>query len=124
MLFENNDSDARDHCACERTFLSWLRLAIYLAIVAIAIVISFHLKHRPTKLERKLALPLGLVFWFLGLLCLGVGFANYIKTVTRYSRRQALVQTGWKTQIIISIVAVAIVGSCVLFLATNSQQAR
>ena len=117
LLFENNDSDARDHCACERSmsechksqgdaadeiraiaFLSWLRLAIYLAIVSIAIVISFHLNHQPTKLERRMALPLGLLFWVLALSCLVVGFANYVKTVTRYGRRQAMVQTGWKTQ--------------------------
>ena len=81
-------------------FLSWLRLAIYMAIVSIAIVISFHLNHQPTPLERKMALPLGLLFWFLALLCLVVGFSNYVKTVTRYGRRQALVQTGWKTQIV------------------------
>lgn len=48
LLFENNASDARDHCANERTFLSWLRLSIYMAIVSVAIIISFHLKHQPT----------------------------------------------------------------------------
>src|SRR4051812_18286857 len=31
LLFENSTSDARDHCANERTFLSWLRLSMYLA---------------------------------------------------------------------------------------------
>jgi hypothetical protein len=29
---------------------------------------------------------------------LAVGFGNYVKTVTKYSRRMALVQSGWKTQ--------------------------
>lgn len=71
-----------------------------MAVVSIAIVTSFHLKHQPTAIERKMALPLGIIFWFLGLTCVVVGFANYVKTVTRYSRRQALVQTGWKTQIV------------------------
>jgi len=81
-------------------FLSWLRLATYMAIVAVAILISFHLKHSPTELERKVALPFGLIFWLLAIACLGSGLNNYIKTVTRYSRRQALVQSGWGTQLV------------------------
>ncbi|TIA57954.1 hypothetical protein D6C83_03707 [Aureobasidium pullulans] len=63
LLFDNVDSDARDHCANERSrsmslarmmitksflihdcslaFLSWLRLAIYMAVVSVAILISW-----------------------------------------------------------------------------------
>lgn len=81
-------------------FLSWLRLATYMAVVAIAILISFHLKHQPTELERKVALPFGIIFWLLALACLVSGLHNYIKTVNRYSRRQALVQTGVGTQVV------------------------
>ena len=71
-----------------------------MAIVAIAILISFHLKHDATALEKRVALPFGLVFWLLALACLGSGVGNYVKTVSRYSRRQALVQTGWGTQVV------------------------
>ena len=69
-----------------------------MAVVSVAIVISFHLKSQPSPLERRIALPLGLIFWLLALVCLCLGLANYVSTVTRYSRRQALVQSGWKTQ--------------------------
>jgi len=100
LLFDNITSDARDHCANERTFLSWLRLSTYMAIVSVAIVISFHLKNQPTKLELRLALPFGIIFWVLSLACLAAGFANYIKTVMRYSKRSALVQSGWKTEVV------------------------
>lgn len=100
LIFPNENSDARDHCANERTFLSWLRLAIYLAVVSVAIVISFHLKQQPSATELKLAIPLGVVFWVLSLACLASGMANYVRTVTRYSRRAALVQSGWKTQLV------------------------
>lgn len=168
LLFDNNDSDARDHCANERSmtslffgkktvrnlgvwlcanmtypaFLSWLRLSIYMAIVSVAIVISFHLKNQPTAIERRIAFPLGLIFWLLALVCLASGLANYIRTVARYSRRQALVQSGWKTEIVrnrprswsrslplmlqqvFTIVASSIVAACVLFLSTNSVQRR
>lgn len=71
-----------------------------MSIVAVAIVISFHLKNQPTELELRMALPLGLVFWTLALACLVLGFGNYIKTVGKYSRRAAIVQTGWKTQVV------------------------
>lgn len=79
-------------------FLSYLRLSIYMAVVSIAIVISFHLKSEPSRLELRMAKPLGVIFWLLSLSCLALGFGNYIKTVNKYSRRAAIVQTGWKTQ--------------------------
>lgn len=100
LLFPNNSSDARDHCANERTFLSWLRLSIYMSIVSVAIIVSFHLKSQPTTVEKRIAVPVGMVFWVLSMACMASGFANYVKTVTKYSRKQALVQTGWKTQIV------------------------
>lgn len=71
-----------------------------MSIVSIAIIISFHLKNQPTQLELRMALPLGVAFWALGVACLGLGFGNYVKTVRKYSRRMALVQTGWKTQVV------------------------
>jgi len=71
-----------------------------MAVVSVAILISFHLKNQPSPLERKIALPFGIIFWFLSLACLASGTANYIKTVEKYSKRQALVQTGWKTQLV------------------------
>ena len=107
LLFPNESSDARDHCANERTFLSWLRLSVYMAVVSVAIVISFHLKSQPTSVERRIAVPFGLLFWLLSLACLASGFANYIKTVTKYSRRQALVQSGWKTQVVSTLRPIA-----------------
>src|SRR5882757_9755440 len=96
LLFSNTSSDARDHCANERTFLSWLRLAIYMAVVSIAIFINFHLKHEPTPLEQSLSHPLGIIFWLLSIACLVSGMGLYMRTVTKYARRRALVQSGIK----------------------------
>ncbi|KAB8271560.1 hypothetical protein BDV30DRAFT_145438 [Aspergillus minisclerotigenes] len=120
LLFENATSDARDHCANERTFLSWLRLSMYLAVVSVAIIISFHFHGGPTGLERRMALPLGIIFWILSLACLVNGFANYVRTVRKYSRKAALVQSGWKTQMTFTVVGTVILGSCILFLATDA----
>lgn len=92
---------------------------MYFSIVSVALIISFHFRTQPTPLERRMSLPLGLVFWFLSLACLTNGFANYVMTVAKYSRKAALVQSGWKTQLVFVVVAIVIVGSCILFLATN-----
>jgi len=122
LLFDNKDSDARDHSANERTFLSWLRLSMYLSVVSWAIILSFHLLSKPTLLERRMALPMGIVFWVLSVACLGSGFAIYLKTMTKYSRRLALVQSGWRTQVVVMFVACAIIGTCVLLLSTAKRR--
>ncbi|KAL9049967.1 MAG: hypothetical protein Q9206_005282 [Seirophora lacunosa] len=97
-----------------------------MAIVSVAIMVSFHLKSEPSPWELRIALPVGLVFWLLSAACLINGLANYVKTVVKYGRRTALVQSGWKTQVggvqTFTIVAVAIVAVCVLFLSTNSEK--
>ncbi|KAH9865773.1 hypothetical protein J1614_009360, partial [Plenodomus biglobosus] len=122
LLFDNVSSDARDHAANERTFLSWLKLSVYMSIVAVAIVLSFHLKTKPSALEHRVALPLGVMFWILSLACLISGLSNYINTVSRYSKRRALVQSGWKTQVIFTVVSTSIVAACVLFLSINADK--
>lgn len=119
LIFDNESSDARDHCANERTFLSWVRLSMYLSIVSVAIIISFHFHSQPTSAERRMALPLGVIFWVLSLACLSNGFANYVITVRKYSSRRALVQYGWKTQLVFTVVAFVILASCMVFLGTN-----
>lgn len=121
-MFPNENSDARDHAANERTYLSYLRLAVYLAIVSVAIFMNFHLKHQPTALEERLSRPLGFIFWLLALACLTAGFANYIKTVAKYARRAALVQSGLKTQLVFGVVSCAIIAACGVFLAAEGQR--
>jgi multisubunit Na+/H+ antiporter MnhB subunit len=92
---------------------------MYLAIVSLAIIISFHFREQPTVLERRMALPLGIIFWVLSLTCLANGFANYSRTVMKYARKAALVQSGWKTQVVFTVVGIVILGSCILFLSTD-----
>jgi hypothetical protein len=85
-------------------FLSNLRLSVYMCVVSVAISLSFHLRTPATALERRLAMPLGLIFWLLSVACLTAGLGNYIKTVNKYSRKVAIVQSGWRTQVCLSIV--------------------
>lgn len=60
-------------------FLSYLRLSIYMAIVSIAITLSFHVKHQPSNFELRMAKPLGAVFWALSVVMLLLGLGNYIR---------------------------------------------
>jgi len=95
---------------------------MYLCIVSVAVVISFHFKHEPSELEKELSLPLGICFWVLSLVCLFAGLGNYVKTIGMYSKKAALVQSGPKTQFVMVIVAVAVVAACVLFLSTHAKR--
>lgn len=59
-------------------FLSYLRLSIYMAVVSVAITVSFHLKSDASPLELRMAKPLGSIFWALSVATLFVGLGNYI----------------------------------------------
>lgn len=106
LLIDNETSDVRDHLANERStsnprsalatklkiwaywltsgtqpklaFLSYLRLSVYMAIVSVAITVSFHLSHKPSEIELRMARPLGSIFWVLSVSTLCIGLANYI----------------------------------------------
>ncbi|KAI1127361.1 hypothetical protein F5Y10DRAFT_194461 [Nemania abortiva] len=119
LLFDNENSDARDHCANERTFLATLKLSVYMSVVAVAIAVSFNLRAPPTALEQRIAKPLGLIFWLLSVACLVVGLGNYIKTVNKYSRRVAIVQSGWRTQFTMAFIAFSIFATCVALLVVD-----
>ena len=49
-----------------------------MSIVSVAITLSFHLKNEPTRLELRMAKPLGSIFWALSVMTLFVGMGNYI----------------------------------------------
>ncbi|KAI2628366.1 hypothetical protein GGS21DRAFT_240473 [Xylaria nigripes] len=124
LVFENENSDARDHCANERTFLASLRLSIYMAVVAMAIGLSFNIRSPPSAIERKIAKPLGLIFWLLAVACLIAGLGNYIKTINKFSRKMAIVQSGWRTQFVMTFIACSIFGACVALLVIDVLQSQ
>lgn len=119
LLIHNEQSEVRDFCANERTFLSYLRLAVYLAIVAVAIILSFHLSNKPSPAERVVALPLGIVFGVLAIGAFVNGIVRYLAVVEGYGRRKAVVQSGVGTQIMFGILVVVIVGTCIFFLVVD-----
>lgn len=49
-----------------------------MAVVSIAITLSFHVKNQPTDFELRMAKPMGAVFWALSVLMLVLGLGNYI----------------------------------------------
>lgn len=62
-----------------------------MAIVSVAIVLSFHLNHKASDTELRMAKPLGTVFWLLSVACLGLGIANYTRM-----RRLSHMLNPWK----------------------------
>jgi hypothetical protein len=51
-----------------------------MCVVSVAIILSFQLKEEPSEAEKRMAMPLGIIFWALSLVCLGAGLANYLQT--------------------------------------------
>lgn len=49
-----------------------------MAIVSVAITVSFHIKGTPSDLERRVAKPLGGIFWVLSVVTLVLGVGSYI----------------------------------------------
>lgn len=49
-----------------------------MAVVSVAITLSFHLKNEATDLELRMAKPLGTIFWGLSVMTLFAGLGNYI----------------------------------------------
>ena len=74
----------------------------------------------PSALDKKVSMPLGIIFWILALASLVSGFANYVRTVAKYARKDALVQSGVKTQVVFAVVSAAIIAACVLFLGVEA----
>jgi hypothetical protein len=56
-----------------------------MSIVAVAIVLSFHLRKAASDIELRMAKPLGAIFWALSVSCLGVGMANYTSMFRSFS---------------------------------------
>lgn len=113
-----------------------------MAVVSIAITVSFHLKNEPSPLELRMAKPLGTIFWALSVMTLFAGVGNYISksiafsfylststrrfaqeegkcilmrfiaTVNQYSKRAAIVQIGWKTHAVGSLASLVQLARC------------
>lgn len=56
-----------------------------MAIVSVAITVSFHIKGTPSDLERRVAKPLGGIFWVLSVITLVLGVGNYISKLADLS---------------------------------------
>ena len=61
-----------------------------MCVVSVAVILSFQLKTQPSAIERRIAMPLGIVFWLLSLVSLVTGLSTYLKTCARPSRPSAL----------------------------------
>ncbi|RPA75453.1 hypothetical protein BJ508DRAFT_230110 [Ascobolus immersus RN42] len=125
LLFTNAGSTARDGCATERNFLSWLRLAIFLDVLGVAVMLSFHFKQEPTEVERRMAFPLGMIFWVLSFLSILAAAAQYFTNVMGYARQKASLGRGRLVKairVVLSLVVVCVFGTCITLLVTHASK--
>ncbi|RKF64094.1 hypothetical protein OnM2_021087 [Erysiphe neolycopersici] len=101
IIFDNNSSEARDHCANERTFLSYLRLGAYMSVTSIAIVFSFSFDNpHPHYKTLSTTKYLAIAFWCLSIICLGLGVWTYFKTLIKFSLQKPIVKSSWVTHLV------------------------
>lgn len=87
-----------------------------MAVVSVAMTLSFQLNQQPSKLERQIAKPLGIAFWLLSVVTLFMGLGNRIEaTVNKYGQKAAIVQTGFSPQVLV-VLALCIIGTCAILL--------
>jgi hypothetical protein len=70
-------------------------------------------------MERRMALPLGMIFWTLGFLSILAAVAQYFTNVLGYARQKATLSTGRlvkAVRVVLVLVVVALFGTCITLL--------
>ena len=140
LLFENSTSEARDLDAAERNFLSWVRMAIVLAVSGTAIMINLRFKdytppsespHLPSThlavtnfdemildmaKESRSSLILGIVFFVLAIICLFASLITYISTVNGFVKQHIVVTNSLTALGLVVIIAITIIASNIMLL--------
>ncbi|CED82619.1 Domain of unknown function DUF202 [Phaffia rhodozyma] len=118
----SNDGGCRDYCAHERTALSYLRLALLLALLSFALIEKVRFpnpnqnRHNQTNpLEKHIALPLGVIFAAAALVCLGSGMHVYWKGIRGLRDGKGFVGAGRVNTAILLLLALAITVGTIVF---------
>lgn len=135
IMFDNVVTEARDLCMCERTYLAWIKLVLYLLIAGVVLFADVRL---PTNNLETASSPLTrsditayseshwihvasrIICWiFIGFsfLILLVNQANYIHQVTGYLRMRSRVTSLRAMELLLVLVSVLILFTTILVLA-------
>ena len=91
----NSGSEVRDFCANERTCLAWIRLALTLAILTCAPVISqINFNGSDCFEARSIDLALSALSLITCVACLSSGLWTYYTTQRGYVKRKGLTEVG------------------------------
>lgn len=147
LLLDNPTSQARDMDAAERNFLSWIRLAMVLAISGTAIMIDLRFQDiskipdstKPsaativditslTSLENVLGLktdtqyskPLGIIFYVLSFFSLLTAIVTYISSLNGYVKQHIVVTNSLSALALVVVIALTIIASNILLLEKDS----
>lgn len=118
-------SEARDFCAIERNFMSWMKTSLYLAMAGATVLINIRLpmignnNDAIRELSDRISASLGYIFFALSALTLLNSMLNYIHAVAGYAQKQSVVENTILTQILVALLALSVLTTNILILATE-----
>ncbi|TNY22370.1 hypothetical protein DMC30DRAFT_147981 [Rhodotorula diobovata] len=122
VLVPNVGSTARDYCARERNFLSLVKLATTLALVAACLLIRFQFGDEISMpaFEKYAQTPLGILFFVACLASLAAGTITFYTVSSGYEHRQAFVYAGMYNDAVLVCITALIFTTCILLLVANA----
>ncbi|GAA6000507.1 hypothetical protein JCM10207_008043 [Rhodosporidiobolus poonsookiae] len=121
-LVPNEGSTARDYCARERNFLSWIKLSSTLAVISASLLIRFQFGTRIGMPDWEVAAetPLGILFFIATLAAIIVSATTFHSTDTGYAQRKAFVYAGQAAELVSLAIGLLTIAACVLLLAADT----
>ncbi|KAI8577377.1 hypothetical protein K450DRAFT_252175 [Umbelopsis ramanniana AG] len=122
FVVPNEGSMARDQCANERTYLSWLKLSCTIIVLGFTIIINLRLPNGETQpsIDPRYTRPIGITFVAIGLLSFILGLVKYFRNVRLLILHRTLVQAGWFSFLLMAIVSLF---ACTIMLIVVSSDA-
>ncbi|KAH8923163.1 hypothetical protein BT69DRAFT_1334049 [Atractiella rhizophila] len=118
----NEGSTARDYLARERNFLSFLKLAVTLFTIAIALLVRFQVQEINGKepefpdLLKILAIPFGSLYFATAIIILVSSLVSFYSYQTLMKRHTGFVQSGWGTSLLMAWVTFVVGAGCIVVL--------
>jgi uncharacterized membrane protein YidH (DUF202 family) len=127
IIFDNTVSEARDLCASERNFLSWLKLSLALALAGGVLFVDLRIPSdggMPTIISNQSwSQTLGIVLFVLALLSLFANLANYIHAVAGYAKMKSRVTMRRLAQVLLIVTACVILAINIAILSNGFNNA-
>ncbi|KAF8311555.1 hypothetical protein DL93DRAFT_1387937 [Clavulina sp. PMI_390] len=112
---KNVGSTARDACAIERNFLSYLRLGILLSLLSSSLLLNARISNTTSTEPVQAQLPLGTLFFVASLLATFSGWWAYRLALKEFLKQKAFLDFEIH-EIALGFVALLVSGTCLYLL--------